>query len=284
MHREIQGVIPDICDPRVSLYGILKGLGCARKRVALLAGNERNHDIGYARTKRGLTPITGAYLEMARADIERLIAQVRENGTDIPLFGKGNWSGKEGALEVTQSPKPGCLCYHFKPAAWIPSIHPDIRGRNPKIYFVRIMLTEIKVYADDSGHILELGVVIDDHHQWQPDEGIWRHHMLRELCMADRLWGQPLRDLYLEGLYRRAKHPETSVEDTIKAVAQLHWWLAHAMPFNRGSAGITDTLTKAIFYSKGIFPGRWRDDVSPDIKAFHLTLAQFVEQYPSLFI
>ncbi len=44
----------------------------------------------------------------------------------------------------------------------------------------------------------------------------------------------------------------------IRDVAEMHWWLINAMPCFRGTAGISDALTKAIFTLRGYGVSRWR--------------------------
>jgi len=88
---------------------------------------------------------------------------------------------------------------------------------------------------------------------------------------------------YLETLFVLLQSPTITDQNTIRIVSSIHWWLAHAMPYVRGSAAISDALTKALFYWRGIYPGRWREGISPDIYAFHHSLEEFVRDYPSLF-
>lgn len=278
MDAGIRRLLPHVFDDTVSLRGILKLLSKARCKAAEESGDENAKNFGTARDTKASTPIHWEYLKLARGDLERLITEVHEMGADnIALFVNG------GELEIEESPRPGWSLWRFRPAISIPSIE-EISPYVTRMGLVKVNLTETHVYVDESGKLIEQGAVRDERGNLAPVSGRWRHHPMTELSMANRVWGETLLDLYMEGLYRKAKHPETGTEDTINAVAELHWWLAHGMPFNRGSAGITDALTKAIFYAKGIFPGRWRSDVSPDIKAFHTTLGQFVEQYRSLFI
>jgi hypothetical protein len=88
---------------------------------------------------------------------------------------------------------------------------------------------------------------------------------------------------YVDTLYQRARSSSTSREETIRLVAEMHWWMAHAMPYRRGSAAVTDASLRALLHSRGIEVGRWRPGISPDIRAFHRDLQSFVAEYPSLF-
>ena len=88
---------------------------------------------------------------------------------------------------------------------------------------------------------------------------------------------------YAGTLYEKLATPTLPRSDVIHLVAEWHWWMAQAMPWNRGSAGIVDAATKSLLYAHGIVPGRWKPGVSPDIKAFDHTLEDFVREYRSYF-
>lgn len=68
-----------------------------------------------------------------------------------------------------------------------------------------------------------------------------------------------------------------------KKIAELHWYLANATPYERGSAGIIDVLTKSIYESANIQTSPWKEGLSPDMEAFVTPLNEFVEKYPSYF-
>jgi len=72
---------------------------------------------------------------------------------------------------------------------------------------------------------------------------------------------------HAEALFQRALKPSLGLGDTVTTVGELHWWLAHAMPFKRGSAAITDMLTKSIFRFRGISVTPWKRKVVPDVAA-----------------
>lgn len=72
-------------------------------------------------------------------------------------------------------------------------------------------------------------------------------------------------------------------EKVIRETARIHWWLATAMPYARGSAAIADALTKVIFVHHGISAGEWAKGITPDVVAFMVSEKTFVEIYPQLF-
>lgn len=84
-------------------------------------------------------------------------------------------------------------------------------------------------------------------------------------------------------LYNMTLDKTLTRSQVIALVAELHWYLAQAMPYDRGSAAITDALTKAIFLSHDISVGQWKLHITPDIVAFMVTPEKFVSIYPELF-
>ncbi len=88
---------------------------------------------------------------------------------------------------------------------------------------------------------------------------------------------------HAENLFDRAVERSTPPSEVIRAAAEMHWWLAHAMPFQRGSAAITDALVKAIYLSHGIPFSPYRVGIQPDIAAFTLRLDDFLSVYPRFF-
>ncbi len=88
---------------------------------------------------------------------------------------------------------------------------------------------------------------------------------------------------HAEHLFDRAVDRNASPSEVIRAAAEMHWWLAHAMPFQRGSAAITDALVKAIYLSHDIPFSPYRVGIQPDIAAFTLRLDDYLSVYPRFF-
>lgn len=68
-----------------------------------------------------------------------------------------------------------------------------------------------------------------------------------------------------------------------RGIAQMHWFLAQLMPCQRGSAGITDVLTKSIYESLGIQVHPWKAGLAPDLEAFVRPLDDYVDNYTNFF-
>lgn len=88
---------------------------------------------------------------------------------------------------------------------------------------------------------------------------------------------------HAESVFARATDPQASPAETTKAIAELHWWLAHAMPYERGSAGISDMVAKSLFELREMEVAPWRRGGAPDLRAMINSLPVFVDLYPRLF-
>ncbi|MCA9666574.1 MAG: hypothetical protein KC503_13325, partial [Myxococcales bacterium] len=69
----------------------------------------------------------------------------------------------------------------------------------------------------------------------------------------------------------------------LDAVAEFQWWGSHMMPYERGSAGATDAMSKALMQNAGLKPAAWKEGVAFDLEAFSRTRPDFVKAYPTFF-
>lgn len=88
---------------------------------------------------------------------------------------------------------------------------------------------------------------------------------------------------YCQRLFPKLLDPHLTDAQVFNGVADLHYWLAQAMPYARGSAAVSDALTKAVLQSHGIETGMWKPGVSPDVVAYGLSPQTFRQIYVSLF-
>lgn len=72
-------------------------------------------------------------------------------------------------------------------------------------------------------------------------------------------------------------------KNKLHGIAEIHWWLANATPFVRGSASIVDAFTKVLMMYFDLPISKWKPGIAPDIEAFHQTLEDFIQAYPTLF-
>ena len=76
---------------------------------------------------------------------------------------------------------------------------------------------------------------------------------------------------------------EETLRHTTEQIAEMHWWLAHSMPYCRGSAGIADMFSKVLFDATGIEVPCWKNGLAPDMEAFITPLSEYKEQYHHFF-
>ncbi len=84
-------------------------------------------------------------------------------------------------------------------------------------------------------------------------------------------------------LFHQAITPGLSPAERLRAMADLHWILAHAMPDRRGSAAKTELAVRAIGYAVGIELPPFAPGVVPDLEAFLSPREEFVSNYETLF-
>ena len=98
---------------------------------------------------------------------------------------------------------------------------------------------------------------------------------------------------HIEGIYSELMKPEfkqayktkdkAKLAEIHKKVAEIQWYLAHAEPYERGSAGISIVLTKTIYEGLNIQTSGWKKKIAHDLEAFVTPLEQFVKNYPHFF-
>ena len=62
-------------------------------------------------------------------------------------------------------------------------------------------------------------------------------------------------------------------------VGLIHWWLANAMFYSRGSAAIADYTSKVLLDNAGIKYGLWQKNIQPDLEAFMTSQHDFARKY-----
>ncbi len=107
--------------------------------------------------------------------------------------------------------------------------------------------------------------------------GRWTHTELSEEKL-DKLMN------HVDALYARAMDPNLPVEETVKTVGEMQWWLSQTTPFKRGSASATEALTRGVLDARGIQTAAYHQGLSPDLEAFVTPLDEFVKRYPNFFI
>ncbi len=88
---------------------------------------------------------------------------------------------------------------------------------------------------------------------------------------------------HAESLYGLALDPSIANSQALTTLGELHWWVAHAMPDDRGSAAKTELSVRAMAQSRGMDLPPFRRDVVPDLEAMTTPREEFIEKYPAMF-
>lgn len=88
---------------------------------------------------------------------------------------------------------------------------------------------------------------------------------------------------HAESLYRKALDTSTSDSQALKTMGELHWWVANAMPDDRGSAAKTEFTVRSIAQSRGMDLPPFQRGTVPDLEAMTMPRSKFVEKYPDMF-
>lgn len=94
---------------------------------------------------------------------------------------------------------------------------------------------------------------------------------------------------HLDNLYTSFKEIQAEpkspalLKQTLETVAEIHWWFAQMCPYQRGSAGIGDMMTKVLLDSAGIQSSPWRPELAPDMEALVTPLQEYIRNYAGFF-
>ena len=69
----------------------------------------------------------------------------------------------------------------------------------------------------------------------------------------------------------------------IESIAEIHWVLAHTMPWGRGSDAIANLFVKSLYESLGIKTYPPREDIAFDLEAFCTELTDYKKIYKNLY-
>jgi|GEM_PF-5456743 len=89
------------------------------------------------------------------------------------------------------------------------------------------------------------------------------------------------KSLFEDLLKMKVEHTDQGLEIIMKSVGELHWWLAQACPYQRGSAAIAKMMACAILKYHGIEPGGF-GEIEPDCMALIQGPIEFTEKYSQL--
>lgn len=141
-----------------------------------------------------------------------------------------------------------------------------------------------------NGEIIELTktILVEENNQNPKLNGslVWVHtdqkHISKIKRHIDKLYDEvvALREkMYLGEIPR----DQENLESITKRIAEIHWWSVQGYIQSRGSAGISDMFSKAVFDSFGIKASRYKDNTDPTQEALTKTRNDFIETYKDLF-
>jgi avirulence protein len=90
---------------------------------------------------------------------------------------------------------------------------------------------------------------------------------------------------HVESLFVRVTSGNRLPQENLTDLAEMHWWLANAMPDRRGSAAKTEFCIRSLAYANGIELPPFQRGILPDMESFDpsLSCADFVEKYKTEF-
>jgi len=252
-------------------------LAKARHVIAQELGHENAGEFGKERAEtrsngQSMTPITGRYAEYGVKTHERFAGR---EGVVAEDAGSKITADQFGMTGVKVSGKIG----HEEVPLTETMFDNDFPAKSPQHeallsdYESRLAAYHARVKAKEADPEAAMPGPKPKDHSGQPP-GSWGHttptNARKVIAMAN--------DLYAEAMLGAMTFPQIK-----RRVAELHWWLAHAMPYKRGSAAIVDMLTKTIWMHHRVKVHRWKAGVVPDLEAFMRPLEDFVAAYDSFF-
>lgn len=87
---------------------------------------------------------------------------------------------------------------------------------------------------------------------------------------------------HAESLYSHALRPDIDNSQALSTMGELHWWLAHAMPDERGSAAKSEFSVRSIAQARGMDLPPFQHGILPDLEAMTTARSDFVENYPRM--
>lgn len=91
-------------------------------------------------------------------------------------------------------------------------------------------------------------------------------------------------DLFNNIMFMSKPNSLGEVSQMFRKIGEFHWWLAHACPFQRGSAGSVEMFIRAIFLIHNMPSFPWKECTAPDCMALVTPdVKRFIDRYRGLF-
>ncbi len=84
---------------------------------------------------------------------------------------------------------------------------------------------------------------------------------------------------HVASLFTQAIDPSLSKEQVMKHLANIHWWMANAMPDHRGSAAKTELCVRALAQARGLDLPPMKQGILADLEAMTTRRKDFVKNY-----
>ena len=85
---------------------------------------------------------------------------------------------------------------------------------------------------------------------------------------------------------KRVSGQKLSIEELMDAeenIAQIHFIITNSLPFERGTAGVANIMTRSLYNALGIDLPAVKRNVALDLEAFYLTLDKYKENWNMFF-
>nr|WP_052321707.1 hypothetical protein [Ralstonia sp. A12] len=88
---------------------------------------------------------------------------------------------------------------------------------------------------------------------------------------------------HVERLFGALLHAALGTEVLMPKLGEIHWWLVHAMPDERGSSAKAELSVRAVAAAHGVELPPFRRGVVPDLEAFAVDRSRFSANYARWF-
>lgn len=117
-----------------------------------------------------------------------------------------------------------------------------------------------------------------------PNLPVLRHHGIADCIDHTEPEHLPKILRHIEALFAKATADKQSPQAKLHALAEMHWWMANAMPDPRGSAAKAEFCVRSLAYANGIELPPFKHGIVPDLEAIdpRMSCADFVTSYESM--
>lgn len=89
--------------------------------------------------------------------------------------------------------------------------------------------------------------------------------------------------IYDQIIQNKNSKTKSDIKTATQNIAKIHWLISQAWPYQRGSAGVIDVFSKALFESSGIQISAYREGVNPNLRAHSMPIDKYAKKYANFF-